>query len=114
MSTDGKQLHATLDEWDAPRRGFMPHLTDQDVRNLIASYSEEQLRENYAIAAQHPGTIWHQQLGQEVRRRGLAECRSCEELYPTAALCPDGYHFDCCDAAEHNHEPVPSDTGDQQ
>jgi hypothetical protein len=49
--------------------------------------------------------------GEPITIAGLVPCRACEEPYPVAAICPDGYHFDCCDADEHNHEPVPSDTG---
>lgn len=44
---------------------------DQELLLLVRSYSEERLRENYASAAEHPGTDWHKRLLAELRRRGL-------------------------------------------
>lgn len=54
---------------------MMPELqqfyTDDELLTLVQGYSEERLRENYARAAEHPGTDWHRRLLTELQRRGL-------------------------------------------
>jgi hypothetical protein len=53
--------------------------TGHETETLLRSYTDERLLENYAAAARHPGTIWHDLLLAEVTRRGLAPPRAVTE-----------------------------------
>ena len=51
--------------------GWMPLPTKQEIDALVRGYDEDMLRENYAKAAEHPGTEWHRILLAEMYRRDL-------------------------------------------
>jgi hypothetical protein len=50
---------------------WMEPLTDQEIDALVRGYDDDRLRENYAKAAEQPGTEWHRILLAEMYRRGL-------------------------------------------
>jgi len=62
-----------ITEEETVRISWMRNPTEEEIRQLVQSYPEARLRENYAIAARHPGTEWHRILLAEMRQRSLGE-----------------------------------------
>ena len=51
--------------------GWMEPPTQQEIDALVRGYDDDRLQENYAKAAEHPGTEWHRILLAEMYRRDL-------------------------------------------
>jgi prevent-host-death family protein len=73
ITRNGKAAAIIMNVDAQPPAGTARYMSNEEIDALVRGYDEARLRQNYAKAAEHPGTVWHRILMAEMARRGLYE-----------------------------------------